>query len=106
MTAQMIDHAPRIRALHENEAELAAIAELEQRTAPLIWMVYAVTFAVVLFIAADGWGRYKELAAYYAELAADHEKLVQCIKGKAFLLDGAVMRCEVSNYKLVKGLKS
>lgn len=102
----MIDHAPRLRAQQEKQAELATIAELEARGAPLIWLVYALTFAAVLIIAADGWGRYKEMAAYYAELAADHEKLVQCIKGKAFLLDGAVMRCEVSNYKLVKGLKS
>lgn len=102
----MNDHASRIRAQQENQAELAAIAELEQRTAPLIWMVYAVAFAVVLLIAADGWARYKELADYYAELEATHEKLVQCINGQTFLLGDAVMRCQVSNYKLVEGLKS
>lgn len=102
----MTDHYPRILAQQQQAAESAAIEELEQRAAPLIGLVYALAFAAVLIIAVDGWGRYKELAAYYTELEAQHEKLVQCINGKTFLLGDAVMRCEVSNYKLVKGLKS
>lgn len=102
----MIDHAPRIRALQENEAELATIRELEQRGAPLIGLVYAALFAAVLFIAADGWGRYKELADYYARLEMEHAQLVQCMNKRGYLLDGAVMHCVVSDYKLVTGLKS
>lgn len=102
----MIDHYPRIRAQQENQAELAAIEELEQRAAPLIGLVYALAFAAVLIIAVDGWGRYKDLAAYYTELEATHKKLVQCIKGRTFDLDGAVLSCHVTDYKLVEGLKS
>lgn len=98
----MLDHAPRVRAQQEMEAELAAIEELEQRTAPLIWMVYAVTFAVVLIIAVDGWQRY---AREYAEMAAMNEALLQCINGRTFSLGDAILRCEVTSYKLVEGLK-
>lgn len=95
----MIDHYPRILAQQQQAAELAAIEELEQRAAPLIGLVYALAFAAVLIIAVDGWGRYKELAA-------EHEAMVQCIKGRTFDLDGAVLSCHVTDYKLVEGLKS
>lgn len=103
---EMLDHAPRIRAQQQREAELAAIKELETRVAPLIWLVYVAAFLAVLCIGLDGWKRYQEMAAYYTELAAEHEALVQCIKGHSFRLDDAVLRCEVSKYKLVAGLKS
>jgi len=44
----MIDHAPRIRALQQRAAESAAIAELERRSAPLLWAVGLTAIAAAL----------------------------------------------------------
>jgi len=60
----------------------------------LIWLVYAAAFLAVLCIGLDGWQRYEKMAAYYAELAAEHEAMVQCIKGRALRLDDAALRGE------------
>lgn len=44
----MIDHAPRIRAQQQRAAESAAIAELERRSAPLLWAVGLTAIAAAL----------------------------------------------------------
>lgn len=95
----MNDHTPRINAARRAAEELAAIEELERRTAPLIWMTYVAAFVAVLAIAVDGWDK-------YADMAAQNEALVQCINGKTFRLGDALLSCEVREYKLVEGMKS
>lgn len=104
----MTDHYPRIRAQERRAAELAEIKELETCVAPLIWLVYTALFLIVMGIAVDGWKRYQEMAAYYTELTAEHEAMVQCLKGRAFRIDkNEELRCVISKQKeLVAGLKS
>lgn len=106
----MIDHWPRIRAQEQLAAENAAIEELEKRAAPLFWAMCLIVFAIALGVAVDGC---KAVAAYHAglieriaEQAEQDEVLVQCIKGRTIDLDGALMRCEVTKYELVPGLRS
>lgn len=91
------DHAPRIRAQQLQAVENAAMENLEQRSAPLMWAMYV----VALLLAADGlhsgWQQ-------YADLAAQNEAMIQCINGSAIGLGDAVLRCEVRDIKLVAGL--
>lgn len=99
----MLDHASRIRAQQQQAAEHAEMEELEARTAPLLWSVYFAAIAVTLGLAVDGWNNH---AAHYLDMAAQSEAMVQCINGRSIGLDDAVLHCEVSQYKLVGGLKS
>lgn len=102
----MIDHYPRIRAQQQQADELAAIEQLEQHVAPLIWLVYVAAFVAVFCIAVDGWKRYEDMVAYYTDVAAQNEALMQCINGQALRLGDAVLSCEVREYKLVAGVGS
>ncbi len=94
------DHLPRLLAMEKQASEEAAIRDMEQRSAPLLWTVYVVTLVVALSLAVDGVSAH---ITRIADLAATQEALVQCIKGRAIGIDGAVLRCEVSEYKLVGG---
>ena len=91
------DHAPRIRAQQLQAAENAAMENLEQRSAPLMWAMCV----AVLLIAADGlYSRWQQ----YTEMAAQNEAMIQCINGRTIGLGDAVLRCEVREIKLVAGL--
>lgn len=92
------DHAPRIRAQQLQAAENAAMEDLEQRSAPLMWAMCV----VALLMAMDGlYGSWQQ----YAELAAQGEVMIQCLNGKAIGLGDAVLRCEIVHHKLVAGLR-
>lgn len=88
------DHAPRIRAQQLQAAENAAMEDLEQRGAPLMWAMCV----VALLLAADGlhsgWQQ-------YADLAAQNEAMIQCLNGKAIGLGDSVLRCEIVHHKLL-----
>lgn len=85
--------------VQQHEQENAAMAELEQRSAPLFWMVFVAVGLIATGLLTDHVER-------YLALAADQEALVQCINGKAIGLDDAMLRCEVKHYQLVAGVKS
>lgn len=97
----MIDHAQRLRTQQQQALENAAIEELEKRSAPLLWMVYAVTIVTVLSIAAN---QAASFADRYADMAAQNDVLVQCLNGHPISMGDAVLRCDVREYKLVAGL--
>jgi len=91
------DHAPRIRAQQQQAEENAAMEDMEQRGAPLMWAMCV----VALLTAADGlYGSWQQ----YAELAAQGEVMIQCLNGKAIGLGDAVLHCELREIKLVAGL--
>lgn len=91
-------YIPRLKA-QQKEQENAAMAELEQRSAPLFWMVFVAVGLIATGLLTDHVER-------YLELAADQEALVQCINGKAIFLDDEVLHCNVKQFQLVAGVKS
>lgn len=97
----MIDHAPRLRAQQQQEQENAEIAELEARSMPLQWAIYAAVVIFALNVAFDSVLAHFERVA---DLAATNEAMVQCLKGKAIGLGDAVLRCDVREYQLVAGI--
>ena len=87
----MIDHAPRIRAQQKAQQENAAMAELEQRSAPLLWAVYVCVVALVLsFLAGQLRGHFER----YADLAAENEAMVQCLNGHLINVDSVLVSCQ------------
>lgn len=94
----MIDHAPYIRAKQQAEQENAEMAEMEKRSAPLLWAVYVAVFAVTLSFAIEGLSGHIQR---YSALAAQEEALVQCLNGRVLQLGTAFIRCDVSEYQLV-----
>lgn len=94
----MNDHAPRLRAQQQKELENAEMAELERRSAPLMWATCATILIMAFCAMADG---VIEHFNEYAELAAQQEAMIQCINGKAIGLDDAMLRCEVRKYQLI-----
>lgn len=98
----MIDHAPRIRAEQQQAADQAAIEELERRAAPLQWAVYLAVLVLSLGYAAESVQAHIKRVA---ELAAQGEAFAQCLNGKAYMIDNAVVRCDVREQRqLVAGI--
>lgn len=91
------DHAPRIRAQLQQAAENAAMEDLEQRSAPLMWAMCVVVLLMAVDGLHSGWQQ-------YAELAVQNEVMIQCLNGNAIGLGDAVLRCEIVHHKLVAGL--
>lgn len=90
----MNDHAPRIHAQQQQTAENAAMEDLEQRSAPLLWSMYVVALLMVANGVSGGWKQ-------YAELAAQNEAMIQCINGEAIGLGDNVLHCEMREIKLI-----
>ena len=87
------DHAQRIVSKRAAESDDAAIADMEQRAAPLLWTVYIVAVTVVLCLAGDLLVKHIDS---YLDMAAQQEALVQCLNGKIIGLGNeAAMRCQV-----------
>jgi len=93
----MTDHAARVRAQLQREAEQRDAEQLLDLASPLIYTLYLAAFLAVLCIGVDGWQRYRDMAAA-------NEALVQCINGQRMKLGGAILRCEISEYNLVPGI--
>lgn len=92
------DHAPRIRAQQQQAADQEAIEELERRSAPLLWAVFAAAFAVSMSFAVDGLSAHVER---YTDMAATSEAFAQCLNGRMIKLGGAFVQCEVREIQLV-----
>lgn len=94
----MIDHAPRIRAQQKAAKENAAMAELERRSAPLLWAVYGCIAALALSFAS---GLLRGHFERYTELAATNEAMVQCLNGHLINVDSVLVSCSQHNSELV-----
>ncbi len=101
------DHASRIKAQQQQGAELAAIKELEERTAPLLWAVYGAVLVVGLIFAignaaefVEGYERrIDQLAQENAMLKADVAQFVDCLNGGRFDVDGRELTCKIRKGK-------
>lgn len=98
----MIDHAPRIRAKQQQEADQASIEELERRSAPLHWAMIVAAVCITLGAAIDGLSAHIER---YTALAVQEEALVQCLNGKLLKLGGSFVHCDVREIKLVASVE-
>lgn len=98
----MIDHAPRIRAKQQQEADQASIEELERRSAPLHWAVIVAAVCITLGAAIDGLSAHIER---YTALAVQEEAFVQCLNGKMLNLGGSFVHCDVREIKLVASVE-
>ena len=96
----MIDHAPRIRALQQQQSEQEAINDLERRSAPLLWAVYFAVAIITLALAADGVHTHFKR---YTDLGAEEEALVQCMNGKLIAFGSTFVTCQSHEIKLVQG---
>lgn len=94
----MFDHAPRLRAEQQQAADLAAIEDLERRSAPLQWAVILAVLVICLVQAAEQLHAHVER---YIDLAAQEEALVQCLNGRMLRVGGAFVRCEVQEIQMV-----
>ena len=97
----MIDHAPRIRAQQKAQQENAEMAELEQRSAPLLWVVYVCVVALVLSFSA---GLLRGHFERYADLASANEAMVQCLNGHLVNVDSVLVSCSTHSSELVTAL--
>lgn len=97
----MIDHAPRIRAEKKAETENAVMADLEQRSAPLLW---AVIGCVVVLALAYTSGLVQGHFQRHNSLSANNEALVQCLNGHLVLVDNTLVSCSTHTSTLVAGV--
>jgi hypothetical protein len=94
----MIDHALRIRALHQQALENAEMEKLEKQAAPLLIAVCLVVLAIIGSAVAD------KVVAYY-DLVEVNKAVVACMNGRTISLGDAELKCDVREYKaLVAGL--
>lgn len=97
----MNDYAKTIRQQLQ-EAENAAMEELEQRGAPFLW---ACIFAMVIAAGIGLWNGYQkhiaieeeyaQLSARYAELDRQNSMFLLCLNGQPIGLGDAVLRCRI-----------
>lgn len=97
----MIDHAPRIRAEQQAERENAEMADMERRSAPLLWAVYMAVLVLSLGYAAEAAQAH---IRRFAELATQGEAFAQCLNGKAYRIENVVVRCDMQERQLVAGI--
>ena len=90
----MIDHKLRLTSMQQRELENAEMMDMEARSMPFYWMLL-----VVVAIAATSFA--SNVKREQEEALAQSEVLAQCLNGRAVELDGAVLRCELRDYKLV-----
>lgn len=93
----MNDYAKKYHEARRIERENAYMDELEKSAEPLLWMMCWVIAAVVTAVL---WQAYQQ----HCDIVAQHEVLVQCLNGKAIALGDAVLRCDMTDYQLVKGV--
>lgn len=95
----MKDHAPRIRAQQQQEVENAESQALASRAAVLFWAIYVALALLIAGWIVDAWHS-------RCEQVSQNEALAQCLNGRAIAIGDAVLRCKVSNHRLVAGVKS
>jgi hypothetical protein len=94
----MIDHAPSIRAQQQAAKENAEMANMEKRSAPLLWAVYVCVVVLSLSFTA---GLLRGHFERYTELAANNEALVQCLNGHLISIDSILVSCSAHTSTLV-----
>lgn len=96
----MQDHCNRIREQQRIERENAAIEAMDTQIKPLVW---SVLLAAGLLLSASLLDAVKN----HLEMKRQNEVLVQCLNGRTVSLgDDAMLRCQVDEIRLVKGVKS
>lgn len=84
------------RRIVENER----IADMERRITPLLYCVLIAVAGVIAGILIDAYAAQK-----YAGHTSTSQAFAQCLNGKTLNVDGSIVRCEIKQYALVKGLK-
>jgi hypothetical protein len=90
----MNDHAPRLRAQQRQAAEAAAAESLNALAAPLFC---AIAVAVLLLVASG----VRHVWMQWRDIQQQNEMMMQCLNGRPLALGKAVLRCHISDYKLV-----
>ena len=94
------DHYPRIREQQRLARENAVIEAMETEISPLIWSVVLVAGLML-----SGW--LLDAVKSHLDMKRQNEVLVQCLNGSSVSLgDDAMLRCQVQEIRLVKGVKS
>lgn len=100
----MIDHAPNIlaqqQAARENE-EMKEMKEMEKRAAPLLWAMFMAVLVLSLGHAVKVTQAHID---HVAELEAQADAFAQCMNGQMFMVENALLRCELRTRPLVAGI--
>lgn len=94
----MIDHAPHIRAQQQAQQENTVMAELEQRSAPLL---YAIIAAIIILSLSALIEQADTFLDHYIDLAAENEAMVQCLNGRLISIGNTLVGCQMHQINLV-----
>lgn len=84
----MNDHAPKLRAKHQQEADERSIIEMEQQVMPLMLAIKITLVGLALAIA---WHYLGEHIRLYLAMGVAQEALVQCLNGAYIGIDDDIM---------------